>query len=445
MTMKDTSQDVTLESTIRYLRSEPDVRWYHLAFVFTVSAAVLFVRKPDLLLNAQFWAEDATLWFHQAYSLPWWRPFIMPGAGYLQTVSRLAALAAQFLPMLYAPLLFNLIAVAVRAAVVTFVFSSRCRRVVPGIGAKILVALTYLALPSMVEVYANLTNAHWHLALLAFLIVVAEPARTIFGRLADLFVLLLSALSGPFVFMLLPVAVLRPLVWSGWRRPDVLLAWGVLGAGTMLQSYFLFVAGAVGIRTALPEFSLPLLLQVFGAKLVVAPALGLRGSLWLDAVVSAAGGAARSALYVVGGLVGLAAVAAASLRHRPLALYALFSFLIFAAAVYRPVVGTLDGIHAWEAMSLQGVGNRYFTLPSLAVMLCVLHLALSRTSFRFRGVALALSAIMVGGMVSMWILKPWPDLLYPEHVARCEATEPGGTCVVPVLPQYWDPLVFIKE
>lgn len=35
---------------------------------FVVAFLILFLRRPEALLNAQFWAEDGVIWFSQAFN-----------------------------------------------------------------------------------------------------------------------------------------------------------------------------------------------------------------------------------------------------------------------------------------------------------------------------------------------------------------------------------------
>ena len=63
---------------------------------------LLFLRAPDILLHAGLWGEEGRILYPDAYnaglaSLLW------PGGGYLDTYSRLVALAVQPLPLIYVP------------------------------------------------------------------------------------------------------------------------------------------------------------------------------------------------------------------------------------------------------------------------------------------------------------------------------------------------------
>src|SRR5690348_8889568 len=100
---------------------------FHAAIVIACFA-MLYSRRPDAILNAQFYAEDGARWYRDAYELGW-RSLLIPETGYLQTVSRLAAFFALLFPFGWAPLVMNLCALAVQILPVPIMLSRRFREV----------------------------------------------------------------------------------------------------------------------------------------------------------------------------------------------------------------------------------------------------------------------------------------------------------------------------
>src|SRR5580704_11703742 len=98
--------------------------WQHIA-IFLVSFAVLVARRPDGLFHAQFWGEDGHVWIADAYNLGWWPALFHTWSGYYQTLPRLAATLALLAPFSFAPLLLNLMAIAIQALPVSILLSSR--------------------------------------------------------------------------------------------------------------------------------------------------------------------------------------------------------------------------------------------------------------------------------------------------------------------------------
>jgi hypothetical protein len=112
-----------------------------------LSFLILFSRRPDVITNPQFWAEDGRVWYADAYNHGLMYSLLTPEAGYFQTISRIVAVFAQVFPLAYAPLVFNLAAIFVKLIVVNFLLSSRFSRLIPDLRYRILIACIYLALP----------------------------------------------------------------------------------------------------------------------------------------------------------------------------------------------------------------------------------------------------------------------------------------------------------
>src|SRR6516225_449539 len=94
------------------------------AVVFLIALLILFSRRPDALLNPQFYAEDGTYWYVNAYEAGF-RCLLMPNGGYLNTLSRLIGLIALLVPFAWAPLVMILSAMAAHILPVNIFLSSR--------------------------------------------------------------------------------------------------------------------------------------------------------------------------------------------------------------------------------------------------------------------------------------------------------------------------------
>src|SRR5262252_1248728 len=95
----------------------------HLA-IFLAGLLILYSRRPDVLANAQFYAEDGERWYRGAYEFGW-RCLLIPDVGYLQTVSRLVALFALLFPFSVAPLVMNACALVAQILPVNWFLSRR--------------------------------------------------------------------------------------------------------------------------------------------------------------------------------------------------------------------------------------------------------------------------------------------------------------------------------
>ena len=133
-------------------------------------------RSPGSLLHPQFWAEDGTLFFQEAFNHGFLATILQPASGYLHSFPRLVAGFSLLVPMEQAPLVFNLAAFVVQLIPALYLLSPRMARIIPSFSARALAALLYVALPASCETHVNLTNSHWHLALTAVCILSATPA-----------------------------------------------------------------------------------------------------------------------------------------------------------------------------------------------------------------------------------------------------------------------------
>ena len=108
-----------------------DRRWLVILVASLVACVLIFLRRPDALLNPQFCAEDGTYYYSQAYNLGGLRALLLPVAGYLLLSARLVALVAMYFPLSWAPAIFNVCAILMQAAPVSFLFTSRFDHLIP--------------------------------------------------------------------------------------------------------------------------------------------------------------------------------------------------------------------------------------------------------------------------------------------------------------------------
>src|SRR5688572_28586834 len=105
---------------VRKLNAKLEPRWWLYVLVAVVGFSILVSHRPDAVLTPQFWAEDGTLWYPQAYeegAASLWKPY----NGYFHLVPRLVALVSQAFPLEYAPLAFNLVALGIQLLPALFI------------------------------------------------------------------------------------------------------------------------------------------------------------------------------------------------------------------------------------------------------------------------------------------------------------------------------------
>lgn len=249
--------------------------------------ALLMVRRPDAFLRPQFWAEDGMFYVdaltRHSHSLS------LPYAGYLHLAPRFAALAASMADPLWAPALTTAIAFVLTLTVFARVMSGRVA--LPG---KPWLILAVVLLPDPREVFLNITNLQWILALGLVALLVADDAKGLPAQAGDAVFTLLCGLSGPFSLLFSPLFVLR--AWRRRSRAAAAVALVVL-ATAAIQAGFLFWWAPVPADSTPVAFHWHLVPAVIGLRLGTLPFFGSSA-----AHVSSPAALAASGLLVLAGI-----------------------------------------------------------------------------------------------------------------------------------------------
>ncbi|WP_109486768.1 hypothetical protein [Occallatibacter savannae] len=399
--------------------------WQHV-LLFVIAYALLMSRKPDAFFHAQFWAEDGRVWFADAYNLGPWRPFLHTETGYFQTLPRLAADLALFVPLLSAPLVMNLLAVAVHTLPVNLLISDRSA-VWGSLRMRALLAAAYLAIPSSPEIAANITNEQWTLAFCAFLLLVGSAPASPAMRALDVCCMLLSGLTGPFCIFLLPIALLIAFRRSGASRwiPPCILA---------VCSAIQFIGLTVISPTARSHWG------VLGARFDLLVRI-LGGNVFIGAIIGSNNfaGVPGTRVFIILAIAAAAgcAIAAASLIKAPLPmrLMALYAALLLAAALALPSSYAPPGTGQWEMIAKAGA-VRYWFLPTLTFIWLLLYGFTGRNQV-LKVTSAAILFCLCIGIEIQWKRPAFPDLNYPAEVRRIEAAPPGTALWIPINPDGW--------
>ena len=211
--------------------------WEFRGIVFLCAVAIGISRRPDAMFHAQFWAEDGTVFYADAYQAGI-RSLFWPFAKYFILYLRLVGLVAQPFGLARAPLVLNAFAIVTQALPVWLLLSRRLSWV-GGIPERLFLAGLYLALPNSEEVMAIFPNSQWFLALLCFLVIVSAEMKEWAWRCFDLVIVGLCALTGPFVIVLAPIGAV---IWWKRRRNWGLVLTMVLFAGAIVQAVAIVVS-----------------------------------------------------------------------------------------------------------------------------------------------------------------------------------------------------------
>ena len=395
------------------------------AAVLLISFLLIFSRRPDAVLNPQFWAEDGKIWFEQAYNNGVLSSLFTPEAGYFQTVSRLVAAFSQIFPFEYAPAIFNFSAIFAKLSVVFFLFSHRLERLLPDLPARLFAVFIYLALPHSYETHANLTNVQWHLALLSCLIIIAVPTAKTGWKIFDYAVVIISALSGPFCLLLLSIAAIK--YWFE-RDKQTLSLLIILSGGCLIQGISLMINERP--TRALLGASVKLFLKIVGGHWFVVSLIGEKGLAWtLNKPFW------KDGISVIINLAGFSLLIYAFLKSKfELRLLLIFSTLIIITALIYPAAA--GDVPQWTVMQLAPVGSRYWLIPIFSLFIAVFWLARNSPHKAMRYLSIFLLLISSVGIFSDWKYQPYTDFEFQKHAAKFDNAASGEEVIIPINPNW---------
>jgi hypothetical protein len=242
-------------------------------------ALVIYAREPRLFHEPRLWAEEGVVFLTYAYTHDWWQVLTVPYTSYYLLFTNLSGLlAARMVPLLLAPLITTILALAVQLLPAALILWSDSP-LWEGMFWRRVLAVAALFVPISGEVWLTTTNSQFHLTLAAGILLAIPPAR---GKRGWLYAALLAliGLSSPSACFLVPVFWLR---W-GRRGTEGLADALVLSAALVLQGALalssLSSAGMRGVGGSIPLWERlnpnypPTIVLILAMRLVVAPILG---------------------------------------------------------------------------------------------------------------------------------------------------------------------------
>lgn len=389
--------------------------WLHILVSF-VSFLILYSRRPDAVENPQFWAEDMR-WYADAYDLTFFETISKPLMGYLQTLSRLIGEVSQFFPLAYAPLIFNVVGFAVEILVVNFLISKRFSKVVPNLAVCLSLGLISLVVPHSSETHINITNSHWHLSVLSFLVIISYSDNKIFWKIFDVVVVAVSAVSGPFAPFLFPIALI---IYLKRREKWTLVLSVILAIGSIIQIYFLIQARHPPASQATAN-SLNLIDLVCG-QVFFSGIFGGANFLkfW--------GFEYKYTLLILLGIISFILITYSFVKSQ----IELNLFIIYAAGILISAILYND----WMPMAYPLYGERYWLIPItcyLSMLVCIV--AKSKNVF-IRSLGVILLVLSPIGIYSDWHYKPYHDFQFQQFVQQFEDAPVGTEVQVKINPDW---------
>lgn len=427
---------VNIKSKINFLLKSKKYKVIFLIAIFFLGLLITVSRRRDAVTNAQFWAEDGTVWYSEAYnnSNPI-IPFLTPHTGYFQTISRIGASVSLLFNMKEAPLVLNLIAICIQVIPVLFFLSSRFEEIVPSLLTRVFLGLLYLSLPNSFETHANITNSQWRLALLLFLIVIAKPAKNKLWKIFDDLFLIIACLSGPFVFLILPIILLHR--WFSKYKNNI-VQFIIIGSALLIQGISAYITIYITMsaqRSRAPlGASVASFLKLISGQIFISGIFGLsfykniyQSTIWNN-----------EAIFEVVGVIGILFLAYVFWKSfLELRLFILFSSLILLTALISPQVSRSNP--QWEDMLKPEAGNRYYIFPLLAWIFSLVWFLFRRENKILRTMAgVLVGCILLIGIPSDWKFKPFVDYNYRSQVDKFNALPKGTNFIIDINPPGWN-------
>lgn len=392
---------------------------------------LIIMRRPDIVTNAQPWAEDGTIWIQNLYNNGLFDSIIRPQNGYYQTVARLIYSISLVFGLENAPLVANILSTIIRVSFVLFVISKRFSY----IDLKFRAAFIgyFLLMPNISEGYVNATNAQWYLAIYMIAYLIADKPVSKSWKIHDFILIVISSLSGPFVvFLALPYLIKRVNENGG-----IISTFKSINANDLaFSACFVIQFASILFSQSETRSSAPLgaelflFCDIFYYKVV-------RG-LFLDnnGIV----GSRDSAHLLITAIFVSTILYLAFKKSWRYVVVLLSISLIIGFGLAKPMM-SLDKPQ-WDFFLLP-VGDRYFLIPQLGIFCAIL--ALISTAEKYKNILLlAFVAISFNYCAKSFSIDSLPDIKYREQVEQFNNKNNGETFVINSFPPGWT-ITLIKK
>jgi hypothetical protein len=368
---------------------------------------ILVARRPDAWRSPQFWAEDGTVFFAQAWTFGA-RAIALPYAGYLHVLPRLIAWGAVQFDPLRAPLLFHL-----GAAGLTLYVAARTQSPRMPFERHAGFALAVVLVPDAFEVLLFLSNVQWVLAGGLLLLLLSRDAARPRERVHDALAAVLLGLTGPFSVALAPLFAWRAV--QRRTRASVTLAALVLATAAAQTWLIVRTPGAASDKTVATE------------ALLAVPGMRVGASLFVGQFVPPDYPLGAETALGVGLLALVALLAARRGAGRIERVWLACGFLaLLASALYRCRFVLLDLRHAT-------FGARYFFPLQLTFIWLVLATTMEPRRWLAR-MAIVAAIWMLAINVGRLREPALSDLHWPQTAAPLRR---GAAAEIPINPPGW--------
>ena len=334
----------------------------------------------------------------------------IPYAGYLHLVPRLIACAASLFPFSMTPMIYNFSALAVMLLIGGAFFSSRCF-----IPFKPLFALSMVLVPhDGGEVFMTVTNIQWYLYFLLLILLCKEPPGKFYQYFLDYLIIILCGLTGPFIFLLLPLFVAKCFTRKSLHNYGMLLT---ILLCALIQGWYIFKTGereSCDVSGDINAWANLLGFRLFGQIF-----LGKYISYRINPII----------LAVLAMMVPIILIWFAGSKKQ---LYLTGLFLTFGIAVALITLYKFRGapeIIAYSTIS----GERYFYIPYVMVMWSMI-VCLNSTNLIKRRIVFVLLLLILVASLHHFRSQAFVDYHWKKY---SEKIENGNPICIPINPPGW--------
>lgn len=392
---------------------------------FLIVAAVLILRRPDAVTNPQFWAEDAVIFFSNAFHCSSPATLIRDYGGYYHLVPRVVAyVSVRLLEPEWIPLSYNVVTILGCTTSIWLFTLRRFRFLIGSDWVRLGASCFFAGMHPSFELVTNLTNLHWWLTA-GCLLALFMPTYSRLEAAAVAGLQVLTGLSSPWPVLLAPLAAV--VLFLKPRRCRV-VALSLIAAVTLNSLSVQLFVERKPMNLSVPTLQTGLdILHAAAACLF----WGKSPALWLVSQSHAL------SLWLVAGVLGALALAIAATQParsiRNILILTVMAYLLFAWSVLPPLLRELP---AWISMDLlKGFHGRFLFLPFaglvfLVAVLCDRGLASGRLPARlvvFVSVALVTCCAYFFGVRQDPTYK---DHRWREQVAQARAAGWNGDFLV---------------
>ncbi|MBN7122911.1 hypothetical protein BSU01_14500 [Erwinia billingiae] len=394
--------------------------------IFVISFIVIVSRRPDLIFNAQPWAEDGAVWMKNINNDGFWSTILYPQNGYYQTISRITYGIALMFGIAKSALIANSIAISVRCFFVAFILSNRFSFI--PLAYRLMAIVYFLLMPNLTEGYVNITNVHWYLSLYLMAILIAEEPESSPWKAHDFIVMIISALSGPFIIFIAPCLFLK----RAYQRGSIGNA--IRGFNSFdcvmlvcftIQLVAILVSSGSGRSSAPLGANFDLLASIISYRVIAGTFLSneMVSSLANEKIVSIV-------LFISLALIIIYSFIKSSWRVK---ISIIFPVIMIGFALAKPMMSLKSP--QWPVFLL-GAGERYFFITNFALA-CFVLLGISKVK-NYSNLLLGVYAIaFISVSFSYYRLKPMDDVGFKEDIQKFSELKKGEKMDIHVNPRGW--------